>query len=704
MMTPPTGAVDSKPAFSARPGRSTESVRPVPTVALVGIHGHGVSHLRNARELHEQGRCRLIAVADPRPPEPGSVDGSTLVFPDLPALLGACAPEVVVLCTPIHTHAGLAQLAMEAGADVLLEKPPTPTLPEFEHLLRVSDATGRACQVGFQTLGSEAVAGLADAIADGRLGEVRSIAVRCTWVRTEQYFKRSRWAGKRVLDGVSVMDGVLTNPFAHAVATALRLDGSTTVADVVSVEAETFHANDIESDDTSVARIRTARGSTLVVAATLCASVSTMPEIEVRGTRATAVLCYTTDDIAIRFEPWQEPWRPGPAVPLAGRHGRSNLLANLIAHRVDPTVELIAEIRSTGAFTAVLEALRLAPAPRPIAAEHVRWETDDSGRHVVVPFVREWVRLATERGRTFSELGAPWATSDGAQALDPAGVRLSVGDTVVATYDPGFGVVPTSSPRPFLHPVRTLGGFVVTDAHPDDHDWHLGVGIAVQDVAGCNLWGGRTYLPDRGYQWRDDHGRMEHVAWLRRGADHLVQRLRWVDPGGADLLHEIREMRWRALSLANAWELDLSFSLTAPGTDPVPLGSPGSNGRPNAGYGGFFWRLPRNDGMTVRSANATGEQATHGGTARWLCVGLRTGDRDATILLRPADEITAEDRWFVRSQGYPGVGSSLAWDAPVLVRPGRPLRRRFRAVIADGAVDPAVLLAASPPAWTDGAG
>ncbi len=53
---------------------------------------------------------------------------------------------------------------------------------------------------------------------------------------------------------------------------------------------------------------------------------------------------------------------------------------------------------------------------------------------------------------------------------------------------------------------------MVTDAHPADHDWHLGIGVAVQDVDGWNLWGGRTYVRDQGYQWLGDHGRIDHVG------------------------------------------------------------------------------------------------------------------------------------------------------------------------------------------------
>ena len=681
-------------------GDQQELPTPVPKVAVVGIHGHGNSHLVNARTLQDKGLCRLVAVADPRPPVAGSLDADVRVFPDLAALLDSTQVDVVVLCTPIHTHAELAGAAMRAGADVLLEKPPVPTMAEFHELEALCAETGRSCQIGFQSLGSDAVSALATAVQDGVLGEVTSISTRCAWVRAETYFRRSRWSGHRELDGIPVMDGVLTNPFAHAVATALRVDGSTLADDVLSVEADLFHANDISSDDTSTVRVRTRRGTTILLAATLCSPTVEEPEVIVTGTRATAVLSYTADRIRIIPAPGQD----DPGLPLAGDYGRGNLLANLIAHRADPSVELIAELTSTGAFTAVLEELRLAPAPAAIPESCFTWVDDHAGRHAVVTDVREWVRLAAERGQTFTELGAPWTTSGQAVPTGGTGTTggpsLRIGDTVVATYDRGFGVTPTSSPRPFLHPVRTLGGFMVTDAHPADHDWHLGIGVAVQDVDGWNLWGGRTYVRDRGYQWLGDNGRMDHLGWLEHGPDHAIEELRWVDGRGQTLLHERRELHWQALApntaAGGAWLLEFDFTLTAPGAKPVLLGSPGSNGRADAGYGGFFWRLPRTDAIDIRTPRAVGEQQVHGSTADWLSVSLRTGTDEATIVLLPADAITASDRWFVRSTSYPGVGSSLAWDAVVPVHPGRPLLRRFKAVIADGKVDPEVLLDAVP--------
>ncbi len=708
---------------SIQPSIQPSSTPAPPRVALVGLHGHARVHLANVRRLEALGSCRLVAVADPVPPDAAELDPAVGAFTDLDTLLASTEVDVVVLCTPIHTHAALAETAMRAGADVLLEKPPAPTMAEFDRIQRVCAETGRSCQIGFQSLGSAAVAALATAVADGALGEVTLIAARGSWIRTQQYYQRSRWAGRRELDGIPVMDGALTNPFAHAVATALRVDGSDRAQDVLSVEPDLFHANPIESDDTSAVRVRTRRGSTLLVAVSLGARTHTDPEIVVRGTLATAILSYTTDTIRVDPAPGVE------AVPqgLAGAYGRTDLLANLLAHRTDPTVGLLADLATTGAFSAVLESIRLAPPPAAIPAACVTWHGSGDDRHPVVTDVEEWIERAVDRGQTFSELGAPWT----ARAEFGRRIDLRLGTSVVASYDPGVGVRHTSSPRPFLHPVRTLGGLTVSDAHPDDHDWHLGLGVGVQDVGGANLWGGRTYLRDVGYRWRADHGRIEPISRPGFDVDRADLDLRWTGPAGNTLLTEQRRLHWFRPShpgpnhagpnhpgpshaepnhpdqdlASRIWLLDLDFTLSTPGSTPVALGSPGSHGRSGGGYGGLFWRLPRADEMSVATPDAIGEAAVHGTVASWLSACLRFGDRWATVLLQPRDPATGGDPWFVRLADYPGIGASLAWDRPVSVSPDTPLRRSYRVVVADGRVEPAQLdaIAGAEPA-TDWAG
>jgi Family of unknown function (DUF6807) len=56
----------------------------------------------------------------------------------------------------------------------------------------------------------------------------------------------------------------------------------------------------------------------------------------------------------------------------------------------------------------------------------------------------------------------------------------------------------------------------------------------------------------------------------------------------------------------------------------------------------------------------------------------------ATIVIAARGAAEADEPWFVRVRDYPGIGSALAWDRPVVLAPGAVLHRRFDVVIADG--------------------
>lgn len=637
-----------------------------PGVALVGGHGFATRHLEHLRSAERSGQARLLGVADPRPPEGDA--GGIPWFDSLDALLDAgVEPQVVVISTPPHTHAPLALRAVAAGADVYVEKPPVSSWAQFVELERAARASARAVQVGFQSLGSEAFAVVDGCLRAGEIGDVLSVGAVGTWSRTVGYFGRSAWAGRRVLDGVDVVDGVATNPLAHAVVTALRLAGARRAEDVDDVDADLYHAHAIDSDDTSVIRVRTTSGVAVTLALTLCAPEQTAPTIRVRGTLGTIELGYTTDEITIDG--------------VDGRRtltvGRAHLLDDLLAHR-RTGAPLLSPLADSGAFMRVLEAVRVADPPRQIPPEAVAWTGTGADRRPVVHDVEAILARAVTAQATLAELGVPWARTR------PSRDVLAVDGVPVAELRDGTDVATTLSPRPYAHPVSTLGGVVVTDHLPADHAWHLGAGLAIQDVDGTNHWGGRTFTTqDRAYVWRADHGR---VRLDHHGRDGGVadQALTWCDPSGAPLLTERR--RWEASPARDGWWLDLSTELRSATGSPVPLGGPGSNGRAGGGYGGFFWRIAPCTDVRVRTAHDVGERAVHGTTSSWLAWTAEFASGTATLVfVAPHDDDT--DPWFVRSAGYPGVGLALAWDRRTTAPVDEPLRRRVRVLVADGVLD-----------------
>jgi len=90
------------------------------------------------------------------------------------------------------------------------------------------------------------------------------------------------------------------------------------------------------------------------------------------------------------------------------------------------------------------------------------------------------------------------------------GLRIvhSYGDRITVT-DPVTGVellayvyraeAAWEAPKPYVHPLRTLAGDVVTDYRPNDHRWHKGLSLTASHLSGANLWGGNSYVHGQGY-------------------------------------------------------------------------------------------------------------------------------------------------------------------------------------------------------------
>ncbi|WP_250034465.1 PmoA family protein [Paractinoplanes maris] len=272
---------------------------------------------------------------------------------------------------------------------------------------------------------------------------------------------------------------------------------------------------------------------------------------------------------------------------------------------------------------------------------------------------------------------------------------LRVGGVDVATYvvDPPLDI--RLAPRPYLHPVRTLGGTVVTDELCFDHPWHLGASVTLADVNGWNFWGGRTFVRDQGYTWLPDHGTVRHDRW-----EGDTEVLRWCDGQERTVLTERRLLS--AAAAPGGWELSFRYALTAPPDQPVTIGSPATNGRTGgAGYGGFFWRCPSAAGAVASPAgqvvaSPAGQAVASPGGQAVASPGGRAvaseenGSSAESLTLTVDDRYTlvfrglaGDDRWFTRTDDYIGVCAALAYEKPLLIPPGDTLSRHIRVLVLD---------------------
>lgn len=262
-------------------------------------------------------------------------------------------------------------------------------------------------------------------------------------------------------------------------------------------------------------------------------------------------------------------------------------------------------------------------------------------------------------------------------------------------------VSPTAAveaPRPYFHPLYTLAGDIVTGFRPQDHRWHHGLSMTSAQLSGQNFWGGRTYVRDQGYVMLDNIGSQQHRAWLDKYADarrvSLKELVAWVTATGEEWIAEERRIEVTDIDPdAGWWALDIGLRLTNVRGETLVFGSPTTAGRPNAGYGGLFWRGARDlTGGTIITADgaetSTDDDAVMGHSAAWLAfTGGHDGvDRASTLLfVDHPDNPRFPNKWYARTQSIPTASFALAFDTEYQLAAGDELSLNYRVVVANGA-------------------
>jgi UDP-N-acetyl-2-amino-2-deoxyglucuronate dehydrogenase len=159
------------------------------------------------------------------------------------ALLDAVRPDVVHVCTPHDQHADPVVAALEAGCDVVMEKPVAHTLDEAQRVVAAAAAhPERTIAVCLQNRYNATVQHARGLIESGSLGAVLGGSATVVWHRTPQYYAAKPWRGQRVRSG----GGVLINQAIHTLDLLQWLVGDVrhvegrcgtyALADVVDVE------------------------------------------------------------------------------------------------------------------------------------------------------------------------------------------------------------------------------------------------------------------------------------------------------------------------------------------------------------------------------------------------------------------------------------------------------------------------------------
>ena len=185
----------------------------------VGVVGFGLAgKFFHAQVIHAVPGLRIAAILQRTGNEAASIYPEARVVRSLDELLAIDSIRMVVIASPNQTHFPFAKLCLEAGRDVVVDKPFTNTVAEAVELFRIAKKQGRLLTVFHSRRFDADFQGLRAFLPKGDLGRI---------VRFESHYDRFRPAGKpgawRELPGPG--SGILFDLGPHMIDHALMLFG-----------------------------------------------------------------------------------------------------------------------------------------------------------------------------------------------------------------------------------------------------------------------------------------------------------------------------------------------------------------------------------------------------------------------------------------------------------------------------------------------
>ncbi len=262
------------------------------SVGLIGVSGYGRTHYQMVRYLEQTGQARLVCATVINPEEVPDVmkelsASQIAVYKDFQEMLAAWSNrlDLVLIPTAIHWHKDMTIAAMEAGANVLVEKPICATVQEADELIQRRNLFKKLVAVGFQDMYMPQNAVVKQKLLSGEIGRIRTIRGHAIWPRDQSYYSRNNWAGRLQIQNRWVLDSPINNACAHYVMLMLYFAGNEMIrcATPKSVQGELYRAYPIESFDTGFVKVETEEQISLYFAVTHAGAELRQPKLVIEG-------------------------------------------------------------------------------------------------------------------------------------------------------------------------------------------------------------------------------------------------------------------------------------------------------------------------------------------------------------------------------------------------------------------------------------
>ncbi|MBP1886297.1 Gfo/Idh/MocA family protein [Sinorhizobium mexicanum] len=147
--------------------------------ALVGTGNRGTTMWGKDLLAGWRGQVDLVAIADTNALRAERartmIATNAPIYGNVDTMLAEARPDLVIVCTPDSTHDDIVVRALEAGADVITEKPMSTTVEKIRRILDAEKRTGRRVDVSFNYRFAPTAARIKELLNSGEIGRITSV-------------------------------------------------------------------------------------------------------------------------------------------------------------------------------------------------------------------------------------------------------------------------------------------------------------------------------------------------------------------------------------------------------------------------------------------------------------------------------------------------------------------------------------------------
>ncbi|MEC1719136.1 Gfo/Idh/MocA family protein [Schinkia azotoformans] len=231
--------------------------------ALIGCGRISPNHIAAAikNELEIVALCDIVPENIKDKISKFNLPEATHRYTDYQEMLEKEKPALVAICTESGKHGQIALDCIEAGANLIIEKPIALSLEEADEIIQKAKEKGVKVSACHQNRFNKSIQKIREAVEQERFGRLLHGAAHIRWNRGEDYYKQAPWRGTWEQDG-----GALMNQCIHNI-DLLRWMMGDEIMEVVGMTDNLKH-NFIDAEDLGLALIKFANGSYGIVEGT----------------------------------------------------------------------------------------------------------------------------------------------------------------------------------------------------------------------------------------------------------------------------------------------------------------------------------------------------------------------------------------------------------------------------------------------------